>query len=131
MEISATILQKYKKYSTPDLRKKAGLAFRKFIRERDKGEKCISCDSYNTSDASHYFSAGHYPGLEFNEDNCHSACRKCNYFLSGNLLPYRDGLIKKIGEERVFKLESIAAMHKRVPFKHDRIFLIEIILKYK
>lgn len=130
-EISAKVIQKYSKYSTPKLRQKAGNAFRKFIRERDKGEKCISCDSYNTSDASHYFSAGKFPALEFNEDNCHLACRKCNYFLSGNLLEYRKELIKKIGEERVFKLESTAAICKRVPYKHDRIRLIEILLKYK
>jgi hypothetical protein len=131
MEITATVLQKYSKYSTPQLRIKAGNAFRKFVRERDKGEKCISCDSYNTSDASHYFSAGKFPALEFDPDNCHLACRKCNYFLSGNLLQYRENLIKKIGIERLEKLEQQAAYYKRVVYKHDRIRLIEIILKYK
>jgi len=131
MEISANIIQKYSKLSTPQLRIKAGNVFRKFIRERDKGEKCISCDSYNTSDASHYFSAGNYPALELDEDNCWAGCRKCNYFLSGNLVEYRKGLINRIGEDRVLKLEEKAAYYKRHGWKHNRFYLIEQIEFYK
>jgi hypothetical protein len=131
IEITSNIIQKYSKYSTPQLRIKAGNAFRKFIRERDKGEKCISCDSYNTSDASHFYSAGKYPALEFDPDNCHLACRKCNYFLSGNLLEYRKRLIERIGQEKVARLDYLAAQYKRIGYKHDRLKLIEVILKYK
>jgi len=131
MEISAKIIQKYSKYSTPQLKLKASKKFRAFIRRRDAGEQCISCDSWNTSDASHYFSAGNYPALEFDPDNCHTACRKCNYFLSGNLVEYHKKLLKKIGEERVLKLEEKAAFYKRNGWKHSRIFLIEKLLQYQ
>ena len=93
--------------------------------------KCISCDSYNTSDASHLYSAGHYPVLRYNENNVHLSCKKCNTFLSGNLNEYRKNLIKKIGIEDVEKLDQVVAQVKRTGYKHDRFALIEIILKYK
>ena len=44
--------------------------------------------------------------LRFSESNCHSQCRFCNRFKDGNILEYRQGLIKKIGEQGVVLLES-------------------------
>lgn len=105
--------------------------FHKFIRRRDHGQPCISCGSYNTSDASHYFSAGANPVVRFNEDNVHLACRKCNYFLSGNLIPYRQNLIEKIGQERFDKLTHAVQLSRQTGFKWDKFYLIEIIEKYK
>lgn len=131
MEIPVSVIKKYSKYSIPQLRMKAGKKFRAFIRKRDEGQPCISCGSCNTSDASHFYSAGHYPNLEFNEDNCHAACRKCNFFLSGNLNEYRKRLIEKIGLQRVERLDFLAASYKRTGYKQDRFFLISIIENYK
>jgi hypothetical protein len=129
--IDAKTIKKYESYTTAELRKKAASKFRKWVRERDKGEPCISCGSWNTSDASHLYSAGHYPELEMEPDNCHLACRRCNFFLSGNLQEYRKRLIIKIGIERVERLDRIADQHKRTGYKHDRISLIEKLEQYK
>ena len=129
--IEANTIKKYEKFSTPKLRLKAGLKFRKWIRKRDEGKRCISCYSWNTSDAGHYYSAGHYPELEFNQNNVHGQCRKCNMFLSGNLIEYRKGLIEKIGGDAVEELDMIAAIYKQKAYKHDRFNLIEIIEKFK
>jgi hypothetical protein len=131
MELTTDQIQRYQKRSIPWLRKKAGETFRRWVRERDEGSPCVSCGSYNTSDASHLYSAGHFPELEFNEDNCHAACKRCNLFLSGNLNEYRKRLIIRIGKERVERLDEIAAMARRTGYKHNRFFLIETILKYK
>lgn len=131
MELTVKHIQKYQKRSLPWLRKKAGELFRAWVRKRDKDQPCVSCGSYNTSDASHFYSAGHYPELELNEGNCHLACKKCNLFLSGNLLEYRKRLIDRIGIDRVEKLDQIAARAKQTGYKHNRFFLIEQILKYK
>ena len=126
------VYDKYRKYTVSQLIGKAQVKFNKFIRERDKGQPCISCGSYNTATASHFYSAGHYGQLRFNEDNVHLSCVKCNYFLSGNLIEYGIRLEKKIGKERVEKLEMIAMYSKRNrSFKLDRFALIEIIEKYK
>lgn len=129
--MTADIIKKYSKYSVPKLRIKAGILFRKYIRMRDEGKQCISCSSFNISQASHFYSAGHYPALEFNEDNVHASCMRCNYYLSGNLNEYRKKLLQRIGDERVEELDLQAAIYKRSHYKHDRYTLIEIIEKYK
>ena len=104
--------------------------FHKFIRTRDKDLPCICCGKYTTLQAGHFYSASN-SSVRFNEDNVHGQCKKCNYFLSGNLLPYRENLIKKIGQERVDKITLNVEMSKKFGFKWSRLFLIETILKYK
>jgi len=71
------------------------------------------------------------PVVRFNEDNVHLSCRKCNYFLAGNLIPYHIELINRIGEERVIALQDKVSRAKQTGYKWDRFFLIEIIEKYK
>lgn len=103
--------------------KKVQDKFNEYIAIRDTHMvacQCISCPSmvlYKRGHASHFHSAGNFKSLRFNEDNCHYSCVKCNTFLHGNLLEYRKGLIKKIGVERVEKLELIAAASKRSVWK--------------
>ena len=129
--MEAKTIQKYSKYSTPKLRLMASKRFRAWIRRRDEGKPCISCGSFNTSDASHYYSAGHYPELEHEPDNCHLACKKCNMFLSGNLIEYRKGLLKRIGLERLQRLDETTAYFKVHGYKHDRLNLIQKIEQFK
>jgi gamma-glutamylcyclotransferase (GGCT)/AIG2-like uncharacterized protein YtfP len=129
--MDAKVIQKYANYTLPELRLKAGFKFRKWIRCRDEGKPCISCGSHNVSDAGHYYSAGHYPELEFNENNVHGQCKKCNMFLSGNLIEYRKGLVYRLGIDEVEKLDEMVARYKQITYKHDRYHLIDIIQKYK
>lgn len=84
------------------------LVFQKWIRlVKDKGRPCISCGSLTEqTDGGHYLKAEVYSGLIFDERNTSSQCRKCNRFLNGNELNYRDGLIKRYGKEYVEQLES-------------------------
>lgn len=88
--------------------KEAQSIFNRYIRERDKGQPCISCG--RTSGCQ--FHAGHYrttkaaSHLRFNEDNVHIQCAQCNNHLSGNITEYRINLVKKIGIERVEALEN-------------------------
>ena len=96
--------------------KEAQSAFNRYIRIRDEGKPCISCDNpligksnYLTGsaiDASHYRSRGAASHLKFNVFNVHSACTRCNRQLSGNAVEYRIRLIERIGQERVERLES-------------------------
>lgn len=131
-------IQKYSKYTVPQLIKKATQYFNLYIRLRDTDEngigKCISSGRTikipsRNSHAGHYYSAGSNPLLRFNEDNVHLQSLSDNYFKSGNQLEYRKNLIKKIGLDRVEKLECVAQIKK--PFKWDRFVLIEIIETYK
>jgi hypothetical protein len=83
-------------------------AFNAWVRARDAGHPCISCGRHHQGQlhAGHYRSVGSEPALRFEPDNCHLQCAPCNTHLSGNLIPYRINLIKKIGLARVEWLEG-------------------------
>jgi hypothetical protein len=83
-------------------------AFNAWVRARDAGKPCISCGRHHQGQwhAGHYRSVGSEPALRFEPDNVHLQCQPCNTHLSGNLIPYRINLIKKIGLERVEWLEG-------------------------
>jgi len=127
--MDAKVIQKYSKYSVAELKLKAQTEFNKFIRQRDSHLVCISCQRSGIEQAGHFYSAGHYNRLRFNEDNVHGQCKRCNYFLSGNLNEYRKNLEKRIGPERLESLDNEAKV--KGLYKFDRFTLIEIILKYK
>jgi hypothetical protein len=127
--MEAKVIQKYDKYSVAQLKSKAQVSFNAWIRRRDSHLMCISCQSAKVEQAGHFYSAGHYNRLRFNEDNCHGQCRRCNYFLSGNLNEYRKNLEKRIGKEKLAALDFEAS--KKDAYKFDRFTLIDIILKYK
>ncbi|MDE3023387.1 MAG: recombination protein NinG, partial [Pseudomonadota bacterium] len=82
--------------------------FNAWIRLRDHGQPCISCQRHHKGQyhAGHYRSVGSEPALRFSPDNVHLQCQPCNTHLSGNLIPYRVNLIKKIGLDRVEWLEG-------------------------
>lgn len=119
--------------SIPELKQIAQKEFNAWIRQRDsKGDHfvCIACNSVkplNQMDAGHFYSAGNHSYLRFNENNVHGECRKCNYFMSGHLLAYRENLIKKIGIAEVEKLDQ----WKNFKQKWDRIQLMALIMKYR
>lgn len=81
-----------------------------WVRWRDRALGCISCRKPATADvqwhAGHYRSRGSAKHLALDERNIHKQCATCNNILSGNLLRYRKGLIKRIGLKAVEALES-------------------------
>ena len=91
----------------------AQTAFNAYIRERDKNQPCICCGQPLVQgsigggyDCGHYRSTGSAPHLRFNEDNAHGQRKVCNRYGAGRAVDYRIGLVKRIGIERVGKLES-------------------------
>ncbi len=86
----------------------AQVVFNKFIRLRDAQKNCISCERKLGAkfDAGHYKSVGAHPELRFSEVNTNGQCVFCNQHLSGNLINYRAGLIKRIGLAEVERLEG-------------------------
>ena len=104
------------------------VVFNKWIRQRDSGQLCISCQKPpKKANAGHYFSSGGHKNVTFNEDNVHLQCEYCNTFLHGNLLNYQVEIQKKIGADRLILLHEEA--HKTRKFTRDE--LHEIIKKYK
>lgn len=115
----------------PELTKDAQKAVNEFIRSRDFGKPCISCQNPlgsepNSYDAGHFRSVGSAPHMRFVESNIHGQCKHCNNYLGGNVLAYRKGLIERIGLEEVEKLESDNETRK---YTHDE--LIEMAATYR
>ena len=112
-----------------DWMKEAQKVFNSYIRLRDKNQTCISCGSKLGSkyDAGHFYSMGGHKAVTFDEDNVHAQCVACNQFKSGNLINYREGLIKRIGEAKLNDLSQRANQTRK--YTNDE--LQELIKTYK
>lgn len=102
-----------KKLITPsEHRKKLQTIFNRYIRLRDYGQNCISCEKPlgEKYHAGHLYSVGRFPELRFDEQNVHGQCHWCNIHLHGNGVLYRIGLLKKIGKEELEKLDARAGV---------------------
>jgi hypothetical protein len=114
--------------TTQDWLKEAQVVFNRFIRERDQGKLCISCNTIpKKKNAGHYYSQGGHSNVRFDEDNVHLQCEACNTYLSGNLLNYQIGIEKRIGAEKLIELQGRAHIEKRWSVEE----LKNIIKKYK
>lgn len=102
--------------------------FNEYIRLRDKDQVCISCGRSKIEHAGHYYPAGKYSSVRFNEDNVHGQCVSCNYFQHGNLIKYRVFLERRIGKDRLNLLDSEAT---RKIHKWSQTELIQIYEIYK
>lgn len=91
-------------------RAEAQKACNDYIRARDAGKLCCSCDK--PDDGSHQRHASHYrsvkacSSLRYDERNIFASCAQCNAHMSGNLLEYRIRLVRRYGHELVDWLES-------------------------
>jgi hypothetical protein len=104
--------------------------FNTYIRKRDEGKPCISCDKVlkpNDINAGHFYSLGAYPNLRFNELNVHNQCIECNLYKHGNVLEYSLRLPKRIGEENYNKLLEL----RNTPLQIDITEVQELIKYYK
>jgi hypothetical protein len=111
-----------------DYVKLAQTVFNKYIRLRDAGNVCISCQKKPLKEnAGHFYNANNHWNVRFNEMNVHLQCEHCNTFLSGNLIYYRENLINKIGNTEFLKLEAEASKTRKFTIEE----LKEIIKTYK
>lgn len=124
--------------SLPSLIKTCQILFNEYIRLRDAEGcshfKCLACGQIKDisyAHASHFYNVGHFPGLRFEEDNCHIGCSYCNTFLHGNLIEYRDNLFMKIGADKFEKLKIKAGLYKRNGYKFSRFEIEHKIIELK
>jgi hypothetical protein len=114
-----------------DYIKIAQQVFNKFIRLRDQGQNCISCNKpikIGNCDAGHMWSAGGHANLRFNEFNVNSQCsRPCNKDKAGDINNYRLGFVKKYGAIKLEEIDFIAKIEKKYNIEE----LKEIIKMYK
>ena len=102
--------------------------FNKYIRLRDAGNLCISCQKKPLKEnAGHFYNANNHWSVRFDERNVHLQCEHCNTYLSGNLIYYRENLLKKIGIEEFENLSAEATKNRKYTIEQ----LKEIIATYK
>lgn len=98
----------------PDLKKEAWTAFSAYVRARDEGKRCISCETILVKrgapggdyDAGHFRAKGGAKHLEFDERNVHGQCKYCNRRLGGNYANQEPELIRRIGTEAFLALKA-------------------------
>lgn len=115
--------------SRADLLDKLQKDFNTFVRYRDLGKECISCNTI-LKDIRDYH-AGHFYDtkceiLRFDEYNVHGQCIQCNKHFHGNLIKYRIKIADRIGEYNLayldnqsenrlkFSILEIKSMHEEV-----------------
>ena len=109
--------------------KELQVLFNKWIRLRDKGNNCISCNKpCKKENAGHYRSVGGNPELRFEPLNVHLQCEYCNTYQHGNLIEYRKNLINKIG---LCKVEWLEGRHELKHYTIDDIKKLKVVYKYK
>lgn len=140
--IDTSDMQKYKGKTLASIKAKAVEVFNRYIRERDReGDHftCISCGNiapiktekgHSNYHAGHYYPAGEYSMLKFDEQNVNGEELRCNYYRGDHLIGYRERLVKKWGLQHLARLDAIAQLNKRAPKKWSRIELIHIIKVY-
>lgn len=103
------VSQKEKEQDLKTRKSAAKEACHKYIRLRDKEKLCICCDKPlgNNFHAGHYLESGNNPRIRYDEDNISGQRLDCNFFKGGDSGMYRENLIKKIGLDRVKRLESM------------------------
>ena len=95
--------------SRAQLVREAQTAFNAWIRGvRDAHLPCVSCGRHHNGQyhAGHYRSTASRPDLRLDPANVHKQCAPCNTHLSGNLIPYRLELIRRVGQAEVDRLEG-------------------------
>ena len=121
-----------KQKTLAQLKKDLTKVFNAYIRKRDSNDDgtfiCISCNK--TKDvrlmhAGHFHSAGKNEAVRWDELNVSGQCSYCNTFEHGNLLGYREGIIKKYGQKIVDDLE-IKRHNKSKMARFEVQLLIEI-----
>jgi len=104
-----------------------------YIRERDKGKNCISCNTPHDASfqAGHFYKSELFSTLRFDERNINGQCQKCNIYNSGNESGYRVGIINRFGKQRLDELDAMAELEKQKTHKWERDELLKIREIYK
>jgi hypothetical protein len=61
---------------------KADKYFQEFIRKRDEGNSCITCNQMRKLEAGHFMGRGN-EATRYEEKNCNGQCNPCNRFYGG------------------------------------------------
>ena len=105
--------------------------FNEWVRLRDAGLPCISCDNPYPSDCGHLFKKSIRPAMRFNPMAAHGQCRSCNGYPDGNYENFCLGIAKRYGKEYLETVIQEANNSRKVSEKWSRSDLEAQIIFYK
>lgn len=115
-----------------DVARELQVIVNKYVRERDlkAGYGCISCGTQSSPrwDGGHFRSVGSAPHLRFDSRNIHLQCAKCNSFLAGNLLAYKEKLPERIGQKA---FDELLADQTPRHYSKDQLNELKVIYRIK
>jgi len=87
----------------------------KYVRMRDKGQPCISCQKpiKGKMDAGHLYAVGNYPSVRFNLKNINGQCINCNQYNGGAINDYRLNFVLKYSREDLEELDILAHQQRQ------------------
>ena len=101
-----------------NIRERCLASFQKLRRVEEANDSgnvtCISCGKvmhWKEAQGGHY-STRMNRATELEHDNVWPQCSQCNGYLHGNPIDYRRRLVRRIGEDRVVRIENMAASNK-------------------
>ena len=132
-DLEKGFIERKQRNSLESLKKTVTTVCHLYIRLRDENKPCISCGIpyKNDFDAGHFYSAGKFSNLKYNEHNINGQCIQCNRKKEGMHESYRMYLVEKIGHEALDKLDFMAAEYLKDGFHWNREILTEIKNYYK
>ena len=101
--------------------------FNSFIRKRDAGLPCISCDAPYFTDCGHLFKKSTRPAMRFNPMAAHGQCRECNSMPDGNYDAMCKGIAKRYGIDYLVSVIRESNESRKSDHKWSRTELEELI----
>jgi hypothetical protein len=105
----------------------------KYVRMRDKGQPCISCQKpiKGKVDAGHLYAVGNYPSVRFNLKNINAQCINCNQFNCGAINDYRLNFVLKYSQQELEELDQLAHQQRQFTVQEIKDLITEFKEKTK
>ena len=105
-----------------EFKKDLQIEVNKIVRLIDEKCNCISCDiDYGHFQAGHYRSVGGWDNLRFNLHNNFRQCAQCNNPKSGNLVYYREGVVKLFGDSQMAFMDDLNVIYPSLKLNKDEL----------
>jgi hypothetical protein len=111
-----------------DYKKELQTEINKLVRLIDQDCSCLACGAINTKvDASHFRGVQAWPALRYNLFNIYSGCAQCNTYRGGNLIKFREGILREFGDETMNFIDDLPAIYPSLKLmQHEVIEKIQL-----
>jgi hypothetical protein len=105
-----------------EFKKELQIEVNKIVRLIDAECSCLACGVNNAKvDASHFRGVGAWDNLRFNLHNIYSGCARCNTYQNGNLIKFREGIVKTFGESQMAFMDDLNVIYPSIKLNKDEL----------